>query len=186
VPSSLLQRSVVRVFEVLDAAVTQLGGTIKEYPGDALFAFWEGGPDGEQTAAACRAALHLNQLARVIAADPAVWEVVDFPLLMDWALATGPVLIQTFGGEHPQGLSLVGEPVVLAFRLEKLAGDETGSILTCGKTRTLAGSGFVFRDLGAIAPKGFQLAAHIYELQDKSSPVTMPAVELPQGGQPPE
>lgn len=185
VPSTRLQRSVARVFEILDAAVTDLGGTIKEYPGDAVVAFWEGGPDGEQAVVACRAALHLDQLARVMAADPAVWEVADFPLLLDWALATGSVLIHTFGGEHPQGLSLVGAPVVLAFRLEKLAGEETGPILTCGRTRKLAGPGFVFRDLGATAPKGFERADHVYVLQGESSPATMPAVGLPQEIRPP-
>jgi class 3 adenylate cyclase len=168
VPSPVLQRSVSRVFEILTAEVIELGGTVKEYPGDAVLAFWEGAPDSPQTSAACHAALALSRLARRIAADPTVWEVQDFPLLMDWALATGPVLIHTFGGAPPQGLSLVGEPVVLAFRLEKLAGDDTGPILTCGRTRALAGTGFAFRDLGEIAPKGFHQRSHVYALLEWS------------------
>ncbi|HEU5039472.1 MAG TPA: adenylate/guanylate cyclase domain-containing protein [Gemmatimonadales bacterium] len=178
VPSPALQRSVSRVFEILTSEVGKLGGTVKEYPGDAVLAFWEGGPDGTQTSVACRAALELDRLAHRMAADPTVWEVADFPLLMDWALATGPVLIHTFGGAHPQGLSLVGEPVVLAFRLEKLAGDDTGPILTCGRTRALAGAGFAFRDLGEIAPKGFHQRSHVYALLAESDQVTarIPAV----------
>lgn len=172
-PTAQLQRSVARVFEILTAGVIERGGTIKEYPGDAVLAFWEGPPDGVQTSTACRAALELDQLARRIAADSAVWEVTDFPLLMDWALATGPVLIQTFGGAHPQGLSLVGEPVVLAFRLEKLAGDDTGHILTCGRTRTVVGPAFEFRDLGEVAPKGFNRPGHVYSLLKESDPATI-------------
>jgi class 3 adenylate cyclase len=168
VSSALLQRSVSRVFEVLTAGVIERGGTIKEYPGDAVLAFWEGTPDGTQTSVACRAALELDRVARSIAADPTVWEVADFPLLMHWALATGPVLIHTFGGAHPQGLSLVGEPVVLAFRLEKLAGDDTGPILTCGRTRALAGPGFAFRDLGEVVLEGFHLRSHVYALLEGS------------------
>lgn len=169
VPSPVLQRSVSRVFEILTSAIIELGGTVKEYPGDAVLAFWEGAPDGPQTSIACGAALELDRLARGIAADPTVWEVADFPLLLDWALATGPVLIHTFGGAHPQGLSLVGEPVVLAFRLEKLAGEDLGTILTCGRTRALAGTGFAFRDLGEVAPKGFHQRSHVYALLDESA-----------------
>ena len=179
VPSPVLQRSVSRVFEILTSQVMELGGTVKEYPGDAVLAFWEGAPDGPQTSVACHAALELNQLARRIAADPTVWEVPDFPLLMDWALATGPVLIHTFGGARPQGLSLVGEPVVLAFRLEKLAGDDTGPILTCGRTRALAGTGFAFRDLGEIAPKGFHQRSHVYALLEGSDQATTRTLGVP-------
>lgn len=179
VSSTLLQRSVSHVFEILTAGVVERGGTIKEYPGDAVLAFWEGAPNGTQTSVACRAALELDRLARRIAADPTVWQVADFPLLMDWALATGPVVIHTFGGAHPQGLSLVGEPVVLAFRLEKLAGGDTGPILTCGRTRALAGTGFAFRDLGEIVPKGFHRRDHVYALLEESGQATAgPGVAL--------
>ncbi|HXI21248.1 MAG TPA: adenylate/guanylate cyclase domain-containing protein, partial [Gemmatimonadales bacterium] len=166
VPSTLLQRSISRVFEILTAAVVERGGTIKEYPGDAVVAFWEGDPDGAQAAVACRAALELDRLAHAIAGDSTIWEVRDHPLRMDWALATGPLLIHSFGGDRPQGLSLVGEPVVLAFRLEKLAGEDTGRILACATTRLLAGSPFGFRDMGVITPKGFQQGDHVYALED--------------------
>jgi len=184
VSSTVLQRSVSRVFEILTSGVIERGGTVKEYPGDAVLAFWEGAPDGTQTSVACRAALELDRLARWVAADPTVWEVADFPLLMDWALATGPVLIHTFGGARPQGLSLVGEPVVLAFRLEKLAGDDTGPILTCGRTRALAGTGFAFRDLGEVAPKGFHRRSHVYALLEGSDQATARPLGVPLGRSP--
>lgn len=178
VSSDLLHQSVSRVFEILTSAIVERGGTVKEYPGDAVLAFWEGGCDGTQAVAACRAALELDRLAHGIAADPAVWEVPDFPLLMDWALATGVVMIQAFGGQHPQGLSLIGEPVVLASRLEKLAGDETGRILACGRTRALAAGQFAFRDLGDIAVKGFDRPPRVYALHERPDEATAPAVVL--------
>lgn len=178
VSSGALQQSVSRVFEILTAAIVERGGTVKEYPGDAVLAFWEGGRDGAQAIAACRAALELDRLAHRVAADPSVWDVPGFPLLMDWALATGAVMIQAFGGDHPQGLSLVGEPVVLAARLEKMAGDETGRILTCGRTRTMAATQFAFRDLGTIALKGFDKAPPAYALHERSEEATAPAIIL--------
>jgi class 3 adenylate cyclase len=177
-PSTELQRSVSRVFEILTAEVGRWGGTVKEYPGDAIVAFWEGDCDGAQAIAACRAARELDLLAGRLAMNSDVWQVKGLPLVMEWALATGVVLIGAFGGQHPQGLSLIGEPVVLAFRLEKLAG-EAGRILVCGRTRAMAGSAFTFRDLGEMSAKGFERIDHVYALAEPTSDsLTVPGLPL--------
>ncbi|MHC4108676.1 MAG: FHA domain-containing protein, partial [Planctomycetota bacterium] len=97
-PPTELQASVSRLFERLDREVVCYGGTVKEHQGDALFAFWEKGEGTEShAAAACRAALGLNRLVEELAGDRRVWALEDFPLRMDWALATGPVAIHSFG-----------------------------------------------------------------------------------------
>ena len=164
-PPAELQQSVNRVFEILNDAVTKHQGTVKEYQGDAVLAFWEGDFSGAQAVAACGAALALDRLAGAIAADASVWQLRDFPLRIDWALATGPVVLDSFGGAQPTGLSLVGEPVVLAFRLEKFATDTTGRILTCPVTRGMARERFVFRDLGLMHAKGFDEPDHVFALE---------------------
>jgi len=163
-PPAELQRSVSSVFEELTDGVIQHGGTVKEYQGDAIFAFWEGALGGDQGVKACRAAIELDKLAQKIAEDPALWNVPGFELRMDWALATGPVVIDTFGGRSPTGLSMIGEPVVLAFRMEKFANDETGPILVCPFTKELASSEFEFRDLGKRHAKGFDAPDHVFSL----------------------
>ena len=172
-PSSELQQSVSRVFERLTSAVQELGGTVKEYPGDAIFAFWEGRVRGASAVAACRAVLTLDRLARQIAADPSVWSLTEYPLKMDWALATGPVVIDSFGGDTPMGLSMVGEPVVLACRLEKFANDQVGRIVACPATRQMVeavlkakgGEPLLFTDLGLMHAKGFESPDHVFALQ---------------------
>jgi class 3 adenylate cyclase len=164
-PSRELQQSVNRVFEMLTAAVIEHGGTVKEYQGDAILAFWEGSISGTQAVAACQAALALDCLARAIASDQSVWLLTDFPLVMDWALATGPVHLDSFGGSQPTGLSLIGEPVVLAFRLEKFATDATGPILACAATREMADSRLRFRDLGMMHAKGFDQPDRVFALE---------------------
>lgn len=80
------------------------------------------------------------------------------------ALATGPVIIDSFGGSHRTGLSMIGEPVVLAFRLEKFANDETGPILACPATKAMAADHFEFLDLGARQAKGFDRPDHVFAL----------------------
>ena len=166
-PPRELQQSVGRVFETLNCAITRHQGTVKEYQGDAVLAFWEGGMSGAQAAAACGAALALDRLAQAIASDASVWQLQGFPLQIDWALATGPVVLDSFGGIQPTGLSLIGEPVVLAFRLEKFATDATGRILACPVTKDMAGHRFTFRDLGMMHAKGFDQPDRVFALDSE-------------------
>ena len=179
-PAAELQQSVSRVFDVLTTSVVEFGGTVKEFPGDAILSFWEGTFRGRMALSACRAAVELDRLARRIAADTSIWALRDFPLKMDWALATGEVSIDSFGGTTTMGLSMVGEPVVLACRIEKFATDRTGSILACPATREMVGRAtrepaapgakkpaetLEFVDLGAMQAKGFDHPDHVYALK---------------------
>jgi adenylate cyclase len=160
-----LQQSVGRVFERLTREVVRHGGTVKEYQGDAIFAFWEGSADGRQAVSACRAALALNEFAREISSDPGVWDVKGFNLGMDWALATGPVVIDSIGSSHHRaGLSMIGEAVVRAFRIEKFASPETGPILACETTWRMAAAHFTFASLGERQAKGFDRPDRLYAL----------------------
>jgi class 3 adenylate cyclase len=164
--SEVLHHAVTRVFETLQEEVARAGGTVKEYQGDAIVAFWELGPGGQGAAEACRGVLSLHRLARDLARDPAVWNVPGFPLAFDWALASGPVSFENVGGAHRTGLSMVGESVVLAFRLEKLADETTGPILACPVTRELAGDAFPFRDLGERSTEGFDRPVRVFSLEE--------------------
>ncbi len=164
VASEVLQRSVSRVFRRLEEEVTRCGGTVKEYPGDAIVAFWEECASRNHAASACRAALVLDRAVHRLAVDRDVWDVPGYELRMDWALATGCVNISSAGGDRPSGLTMVGEAAVLAFRIEKLADDTTGPILACGFTRAMVGTDFSFRDLGDVQAKGFDEPTPLFAL----------------------
>lgn len=162
--TSALQESVGRVFERLEKEVVRLGGTLKEFQGDALFAFWEAHSTANHANDACRAAIALHSLVGELAEDRSVWQVEGFPLCMDWALATGPVMISGHGSNGALGLSMVGETVVLAFRIEKFANDSTGPIIACPITRQMASRSFKFKGLGSRKAKGFSSAHKLYSL----------------------
>jgi len=159
-----LQQSVSHVFDKLAEAVVQHGGTVKEYQGDAIFAFWDGRSNNNYAADACRAAIALDRLVQKLGTDPSIWSVRHSSLRMDWALATGPVFIDSFGRDRPTGLSMIGEPVVLAFRLEKFANEKTGPILACPVTQEKASGKFEFDDLGEMHSKGFARADRVFAL----------------------
>jgi class 3 adenylate cyclase len=159
-----LQESVNRVFARLETEVQNCGGTLKEFQGDALFAFWEKGPNGCHATEACRAALHLKKTVAELAANPTVWSVAGHPLRMDFALATGLVTISGYGNDGALSLSMVGESVVLAFRIEKFATKKTGPIIACPITRNLAEEEFKFKNLGKHQVKGFDEEHTLYSL----------------------
>jgi class 3 adenylate cyclase len=94
-----------------------------------------------------------------------VWQIEAHPLHMDWALATGLVMILGFGGAQPAGLSMIGEPIVAAFRLEKFANATTGRILACPETSRMAAPMFEFRDLGRMQAKGLDKPDHVFALE---------------------
>ena len=162
--SSEVQDSVGRVFEQLERAVVKLGGTLKEFQGDAIFAFWEAGSTENHAVDACRAALVLDRLIEELAGDRSIWQVEDFPLHMDWALASGLVMISGYGSEGALGLSMVGETVVLAFRIEKYADESTGPIIACPTTKMMASESFEFKDVGLRKAKGFENSHELFSL----------------------
>jgi len=159
-----VQESVGRVFERLEREVVKLGGTLKEFQGDAIFAFWEAGSSKNHAVDACRAALALNREVEEIAEDRSVWQVGGFSLHMDWALATGLVTISGYGSDGALGLSMIGETVVLAFRIEKFADESTGPILACPVTQAMACEAFDFRAIGSKRAKGFDDSHNLYAL----------------------
>lgn len=165
--TSALQESVSRLFERLEKEIISLGGTIKEFQGDAVFAFWEEETSENHAASACEAALKLDRLAKELAEVPGLWQVDGFPLHVDWALATGTVVMSGHGETGAMGLSMIGEPVVLAFRIEKFANEKTGSIIACESTQKMASKDFKFHDLGEREVKGFDEPRRLYALSRK-------------------
>lgn len=156
--------SVSQVFQRLQREVVALGGTLKEFQGDAIFAFWESEVASYHAVAACRAALRLQGLTEGLATDRSVWRVKGFPLEMDWALATGPVAMRGHGGDEAVGLAMVGEPVVLAFRIEKLVTEGLGHIIVCPTTQEMASHAFSFESIGTRRVKGLKWEFELFSL----------------------
>lgn len=165
-PAPEVFASVGRVFAELEKVVLECRGAIKEYQGDAIFAYWEADPDDPcgHARMACRAALALDARLQELAANERVWN-LDVPLQMEWALTTGSVLLSSLGHDRPVGLAMIGDAVNYAFRLEKLAGPETGRILVCNHTEALCRPAFRFRVLGEFSVEGRSGSQPVYALE---------------------
>jgi class 3 adenylate cyclase len=148
--------SVKRVFAELEPMITEFRGMVKEYQGDAVFAFWEfdASAPNQHVAQACRCALALRERVTLLAEDADAWTFGDeFPLIMEWAITTGVVAISPMGRERP-GLNMVGDVVNYAFRLEKLAGEQYGTILVSQSTEARVRDVFDLRSIGEHSVEG--------------------------------
>jgi adenylate cyclase len=165
-PAADVIQPVNRVFAELESVVNEYHGSIKEYQGDAMFAFWESdrADPGWHTVQACHCALALQRRVAELGEDASIWTLKDrYPLSMEWALTTGEVIITALGGDRVLGMAMIGDCVNYAFRLEKLAGSETGKILVCQQTEAHARGQFAFRSLGVQEVKG-RTAEEVYAL----------------------
>ncbi len=155
-PARDVAASVKKVFAELELVITEFRGMVKDYQGDAVLAFWEFDPKAPNQYAvqACRCALALREKVPVLAEDEDTWTLRGrFPLIMEWAVTTGIVAISPVGRRIP-GLNMVGDVVNYAFRLEKLAGDQFGTILVSQSTEARIRNTFDLHNIGEHSVQG--------------------------------
>jgi predicted ATPase/class 3 adenylate cyclase len=129
--------------------IVKSGGFVARYLGDGVLAYF-GYPRAHEHDAerAVRTGLTL------VEAVPKLETTVGYPLQVRVGIATGLVVVGDLIGEGAaQEQTVVGETPNLAARLQALA--EPGAVVIASSTRALIGGLFEYRDLGAVALKGF-------------------------------
>jgi class 3 adenylate cyclase/tetratricopeptide (TPR) repeat protein len=129
--------------------VERNGGFVAKYMGDGVLAYF-GYPQTHEHDAerAVRAGLALVESA------PRLSTSAGAPLQVRIGIATGLVVVgDLIGAGAAQEQAVVGETPNLAARLQALA--EPGAVVIASNTRRLTGGLFEYRDLGAVAVKGF-------------------------------
>ena len=129
--------------------VERNGGFVAQYIGDGVLAYF-GYPQAHEHDAerAVRAGLGLVEAMPKLATN------AGSPLQVRIGIATGLVVVgDLIGAGAAQEQAVVGETPNLAARLQALA--EPGAVVIAAATRGLTGGLFEYRDLGAVALKGF-------------------------------
>jgi class 3 adenylate cyclase len=129
--------------------VERNGGFVAKYMGDGVLAYF-GYPHAPEHDAerAVRAGLAL------VEAVPKLTTAAVMPLQVRVGIATGLVVVgDLIGAGAAQEQAVVGETPNLAARLQGLA--EPGAVMIAANTRRLTAGLFEYRDLGAVALKGF-------------------------------
>jgi class 3 adenylate cyclase/tetratricopeptide (TPR) repeat protein len=133
-------------------------GMIARYMDDGVLAYF-GYPRAQEDDAeqAVRAALALVDAVANLETN------VDAALQVRIGIATGTVVVsELLIGETPAEQAVIGETPNLAARLQALA--EPGTVLMCPQTRQLTGGHFDYRDLGALALKGWAEPVQVWQV----------------------
>ena len=157
-----------RHFTMLTHCVEAEGGVVGQFTGDSVMAFW-GAPDPrpDHAARACRTAL---AIAAALKAENGQRQTRGEPTIrMRIGIHTGEVTAGNVGAPGRSSYGIVGDVVNATQRIEQLAKTichdrPTAAILVSGRTRTQAGEGFTFVEMGAHALRGRQEIMQIHRL----------------------
>ena len=158
------------IFDTFSAIVYNYKGTIKDYAGDAVYAFWDHavGPISKQAVLACQAAIQQTQTINEIRSKLGGQNIAADNLQMGWGITTGSVTMSHYGSRAAD-LALVGDCTNLAFRLSGLANKELSEkIVICSQTAELIRNDLKIKDLGTVAIKGRTGKEHVFGLNLKS------------------
>ena len=158
------------IFDTFSAIVYNFKGTIKDYAGDAVYAFWDHAvkPISKQAVLACEAAIQQTQTINEIRTKLSGKNIAADNLQMGWGITTGKVTMSHYGSRAAD-LALVGDCTNLAFRLSGLANKELSEkIVVCSQTAELIRNDLKIKDLGTVAIKGRTGKEHVFALNLKS------------------
>jgi adenylate cyclase len=151
-------------------------GTLKEYVGDELMAFF--GAPLEQTdhaARACGAALAMREVRHALGAE---WTKTGRPVLRArTGINSGLMLVGNLGSRYRFAYGVLGDQVNLASRLEGLNRAYGTEILIGEDTAQLVEGAFLLREIDMVRVKGRKQAVRVYELLARVGTVLPPEQE---------
>jgi class 3 adenylate cyclase len=166
-PSTEVYALIKEIFERFSIIVDDFQGTVKDYAGDAVFAYWDHEAKSQkgQAVLACRADLEqMEILDRILIELSATFPGVE-ELQMGWGITTGKVTMSHYGSLVAEP-ALVGDSINLAFRLSGMANKErSDKIIICYNTAALVRSNFLLKDLGNVPVKGRKNREHLFALK---------------------
>lgn len=163
-----VMRAQKNIFDALNEEIHKHYGQLEKIAGDAIMAYWSGDDSKEgaalQAYQACLTALSMRQVTQRLSKEPNFWPFKGHPLVVDIALATGPVAAGTLGAAGG-GQAITGDTANIVFRLEKLITEEhAGEIWVDGVTYELARERFKFKYVNQFSVKGRQKPVDVHEL----------------------
>ena len=145
-------------FEIaVTGCIHRTDGTVVQYVGDAIYAFWNA-PElqNDHAIRACRAALHFR--------DQVIARPDGKPLYTRIGLHTGMANVGNYGSATHVDYTALGENVNLSSRMEGLNKYLGTRVLITGETKKEIGDQLVTRPLGRFRLKGFKKSVEVLEL----------------------
>lgn len=154
------------IFDQFSKIIEDFKGTVKDYAGDSVTAFWEHRFEepAKQSVLACLSAIQqmltFDKIRIKLSSKYADVE----KLRMGWGVATGPITLSHYGS-RTAGLAMVGDCINLASRFSGMANKAVPEkILICSHTAELVAERFTLTDLGMHSIRGRQGQEQIFSL----------------------
>ncbi|MGO4386104.1 adenylate/guanylate cyclase domain-containing protein [Microvirga sp. 2YAF29] len=155
-----------RYLAVLSAVITEHGGTVDKFVGDAVMAIWNApADDPDHVAHACATVLACRNAINKLNAE---FETEGWPAYKTrFGLHVGEAVVGTIGSDDRMAYTVLGAAVNLAARLEPLNKEYGTEILVSSAIVEQVADRFAFRPVDTIRPKGFEARIEIFELCGK-------------------
>jgi adenylate cyclase len=163
-------------YERMTEQVFAHGGTLKEYVGDELMAFF-GAPidQPDHAARACDAALAMREQRLALNGE---WAAIGRPSMRArTGINSGPMLVGNLGSIFRFAYGVLGDQVNLGSRLEGLNRVYGTDILVGEGTALLVQPRFLLRELDVVRVKGKERAVRVYELLARAGATLPPGRE---------
>ncbi|WP_457092765.1 adenylate/guanylate cyclase domain-containing protein [Microvirga sp. P5_D2] len=160
-----------RYLAVVSAVITENGGTVDKFVGDAVMAIWNApADDPDHVEHACAAVLACRDAINKLNAE---FESEGWPAYRTrFGLHVGEAVVGTIGSDDRMAYTVLGAAVNLAARLEPLNKEYGTEILVSSAIVERVPDQFAFRSVDTIRPKGFEARIEIFELCGKADDAT--------------
>jgi len=150
-------------FQGMSSAILDFDGTINQFLGDAIFAYWGAPIDQDDHALrACRAALRCLEFLQELEAK---WVAEGMPArTYRFGINTGEVVVGNVGSSSRFKYTLIGDDVNLASRLEEANKYYGTQIFISEETYSLIKDQLVAREIDIIRVVGRSKPVKVYEL----------------------
>jgi adenylate cyclase len=161
-------------------------GTIDKYEGDAIIAFFGAPvPLEDHAARACRSAVHMKKMERILNEHILREKLSAVPLVTRIGVNTGEMVVGNMGTQKRMDYTIMGNSVNLAARLEGVNKQYGTWILISEETYKTAGTEFAVRPMDRVRVVGISQPVRLYELVDEKKALdakTAEGMELFRGG----
>jgi adenylate cyclase len=176
---SIVLASLEEYFICMNEELKKSNGTVSQYMGDAIMAFWNAPlPQPDHAARACRSALAMRDNSRRLAQTALSKGLPSLPTR--FGIETGDVMVGNIGADERFSYTCLGDTANTASRLEGLNKAYGSEIILGHKAVKEVDGMFVIRPLDKVKVKGKETGAMVYELIadiSQSSPMIVQALE---------
>jgi len=167
IPAEDLSRIVGGWFKDVGQIIEQHGGSIDKFIGDAVMAIWlKAKTEGNMNhvTGPLRSAKEMVRLARTYH-EKLVAQFPDFGFAIGCGINTGKAIMGNVGVDSRRDVTVVGDCVNVAFRIESLCRELKHPIILSDEVKNAAGEEFDFEDLGSQRVKGKSHDLRVFALK---------------------